>query len=219
MAPFNVVQENVGRSLLIAVAKGRTIALDVSADGRFEDFLRLAVKAPKPAMRGAIALKTALVIPPGDIDVVQKLQLKGSFQIRRGQFTSDTVQDKIDELSRRGRGQPGNEQVSNVSSDFGGAFALRNGRLDLPKFQFTVEGARVALGGNYGLPTQQLDFEGSLILDVPISKTTTGIKSLLLKVVDPLFRKDGAGAVIPIVVAGTVDQPSFGLDKGRIIGR
>jgi len=200
-------------------AKGRTIALNVSADGRFEDFLRLAVKAPQPAMRGAIALKTGLVIPPGDVDVVQKLQLKGSFQIRRGQFTSDTVQDKIDELSRRGRGEPGNEQVSNVTSDFGGDFALRDGRLDLPKFQFTVEGARVALGGNYGLPTQQLDFEGSLILDAPLSKTTTGIKSLLLKVVDPLFRKDGAGAVIPIVVAGTVDQPSFGLDKGRIIGR
>jgi hypothetical protein len=199
-------------------AKGRTISLDVSANGPFEDFLRLAVKAPKPAMRGGIVMKTALVIPPGDIDVVEKLQLNGSFQIRRGQFTSDTVQDKVDELSRRGRGEPKNAEVSDVTSDFGGAFTLRNGRLDLPKFVFAVEGARVALGGNYGLPSQQLDFEGSLILDAPLSKTTTGIKSLLLKVVDPLFRKDGAGAVIPIVVAGTVDQPSFGLDKGRIIG-
>ena len=193
--------------------------IEAYADGRFEDFLRLAVKAQKPAMRGGIGLKTALVIPPGDVDVVQKLQLKGAFDIRRGQFTSDTVQDKIDELSRRGRGEPKNEEVNNVMADFGGNFALRNGRLDLPKFQFTVEGARVALGGNYGLPTQQLDFEGSLILDAPLSKTTTGIKSLLLKVVDPLFRKDGAGAVVPIVVSGTVDQPSFGLDKGRIIGR
>ena len=221
------VDATLGRSHILAKgsiagapgAKGRTIALDVNADGRFEDFLRLAVKAQKPAMRGAIGLKTGLVIPPGDIDVVQKLQLKGSFNIRRGQFTSDTVQDKIDELSRRGRGQPGNEKVNDVMADFGGDFALRNGRLDLPKFQFSVEGARVALGGNYGLPTQKLDFEGSLILDAPLSKTTTGIKSLLLKVVDPLFRKDGAGAVVPIVVSGTVEQPSFGLDKGRIIGR
>ena len=67
--------------------------------------------------------------------------------------------------------------------------------------------------------SQRLDFEGSLLLDAPLSKTTTGFKSLLLKVVDPLFRKQGAGAVLPIVVSGTVDQPSFGLDKGRIIGR
>ena len=61
------------------------------------------------AMRGGIALTTSLVIPPGEIDVVQRLQLKGSFKIRRGQFTSDTVQDKVDELSRRGRGEPENE--------------------------------------------------------------------------------------------------------------
>jgi len=200
-------------------AKGRTIALDVRADGQFDDFLRLAVKAPKPMMRGGIALNTSLVIPPGDVDVVQKLQLRGSFKIRRGQFTSDTVQDKIDELSRRGRGEPENENVNNVLADFGGNFALQHGRLDLPKFQFAVEGARVALGGNYGLPTQRLDFEGSLMLDAPISKTTTGLKSLLLKVVDPLFRKNGAGTVLPIVVSGTVDQPSFGIDKGRLIGR
>jgi hypothetical protein len=200
-------------------AKGRTISLDVSANGRFEDFLRLAVKGQKPVMRGGIDLKTALVIPPGDVDVVQKLQLRGSFKIRRGQFTSDTVQDKVDELSRRGRGEPENESVSNVLADFGSNFALTNGRLDLPKFQFAVEGAKVALGGNYRLPTQQLAFEGSLILDAPLSKTTTGFKSFLLKVVDPLFRKDGVGTVLPIVVSGTVDQPSFGLDKGRLIGR
>jgi hypothetical protein len=224
---LETVDATLGRSHIVAKgsiagapgAKGRTVSLNTRADGRFEDFLRLAVKAQKPMMRGGIGLTTTLVIPPGDIDVVQKIQLKGSFTITRGKFTSDTVQDKIDELSRRGRGEPENDQVNNVTADFGGDFALRSARLDLPKFQFDVEGARVALGGNYQLPNQQLDFEGSLILDAPLSKTTTGFKSLLLKLVDPLFRKDGAGAVLPISVSGTVDQPSFGLDKGRIMRR
>jgi hypothetical protein len=200
-------------------AKGRTITLDVTANGHFEDFLRLAVKAKQPPMRGGISLKTALVIPPGEDDVAERIQLKGSFKIQHGQFSSDTVQDKIDELSRRGRGEPENERVNNVLADFGGTFALQNGRLDLPRFQFSVEGARVALGGNYGLPTQRLDFEGALLLDAPLSRTTTGFKSLLLKVVDPLFRKNGAGTMLPIVVSGTVSQPSFGVDKGRLIGR
>lgn len=221
------VEATLGRSHIMAKgsiagtrgAQGRTISLNVTADGRFEDFLRLAVKARQPPMRGGIALTTALVIPPGDIDVVQKIRLKGSFKIRRGQFSSDTVQDKIDELSRRGRGEPENEGVNNVVADFGGTFALQGGRLELPKFEFSVEGARVALGGGYGLPAQRLDFQGSLILDAPLSQTTTGFKSLLLKVVEPLFRKQGAGTVLPIVVSGTVNQPSFGLDKGRIIGR
>ena len=129
-------------------AKGRTIALDVKADGRFEDFLRLAVKAQRPPMRGGINLATSLVIPPGEIDVAQRIQLKGSFKIRRGQFTSDIVQDKVDELSRRGRGEPENDRVQNVLADFGGDFSLQNGRLGLPKFEFSVEGARVALGGS-----------------------------------------------------------------------
>ena len=106
-------------------AKGRTITLDVTADGRFEDFLRLAVKAPKAPMRGGIALTTAMVLPPGEIDVPQRLQLKGTFKIRRGQFTSDTVQDKVDELSRRGRGEPGNERVNNVVADFGGSLPCK----------------------------------------------------------------------------------------------
>ncbi len=45
---------------------------------------------------------------------------------------------------------------------------------------------------------------------------TTGIKSFFLKIVDPIFAKNGAGAVIPFKVAGTQEQPKFGLDKGRI---
>ena len=221
------VDATLGRSHILAKgsvagvrgAKGRTISLDVSAQGRFEDFLRLAVKAARPAMTAAIALKTAMILPPGEIDVTQRIRLKGSFDIRRGRFTSDTVQDKIDELSRRGRGEPTNDEVNDVLADFGGTFALQNGRLDLPKFQFAVEGARVALGGKYTLAVQQLDFQGTLTLDAPLSKTTTGFKSALLKLVDPLFRKKGAGTVLPIVVTGTVSQPSFTIDKGKIIGR
>jgi hypothetical protein len=221
------VDATLGRSHILAKgsvagvrgAKGRTISLNVTADGRFEDFLRLAVKTAQPPMRGGIALTTSLVIPPGEVDVVQRIQLKGSFKIRRGRFTSDNVQDKVDELSRRGRGEPENEQVNNVLADFGGDFALRRGRLDLPSFQFQVEGARVALGGAYNLPTGRLDFKGFLLLDAPLSKTTTGIKSWLLKVVDPLFRKQGVGAALPIMATGTVNQPSFGLDKSRLMNR
>jgi hypothetical protein len=221
------VEATLGQSHILAKgsvtgtrgAKGRTISLEVTTDGRFEDFLRLAVKAQTPPMRGRIAVTTSLVIPPGEIDVAQRIQLNGSFRIRQGRFTSDTVQDKIDELSRRGRGEPENDGVNNVVADFGGKFSLQNGRLGLPSFQFSVEGARITLGGAYTLPTRRMDFRGSLLLDAPLSKTTTGFKSMLLKLVEPLFRKQGAGTALPIVVSGTVDKPSFGVDKGRLMGR
>jgi hypothetical protein len=43
-----------------------------------------------------------------------------------------------------------------------------------------------------------------------------GAKSFFLKLIDPLFRKKGAGALIPIRVRGTVDDPKYGLDVGRV---
>ncbi|WP_433966158.1 hypothetical protein [Tunturiibacter gelidiferens] len=37
----------------------------------------------------------------------------------------------------------------------------------------------------------------------------------MLKPVDPFFKKDGAGAVIPVKVSGTKSAPKFGLDLGH----
>jgi hypothetical protein len=200
--------------------KGRTVSLEVKVDdGRFEDFMRLAVKAAEPPMRGILGLDAAFELPPGEEDVAQRLRLTGTFDLQRGQFTSDTVQDKVDEMSRRGRGEPRNEELQNVLSAFGGAFRLRDGLLRLPQVQFRVRGAVVQLAGSYQLTREELNFAGTLKLDASLSQTTTGLKSLLLKAVDPFFRKSGAGAVLPIKVTGTVDKPSFGLDVGRVLSR
>ena len=201
-------------------AKGRTIALQVQIEnGRFEDFLRLTVKGAQPPMRGALSVRSAFELPPGEADVPARLRLTGTFGIRGGRFTSDTVQNKIDGLSRRGRGEPTNQDVRDVTSTFGGSLALRDGVLRLPRFEFRVRGAVVDLGGSYQLRGETLDFAGTLNLDAPLSKTTTGFKSLLLKAVDPLFRRRGAGASLPIKISGTVDKPNFGLDVGRVFKR
>ena len=133
-------------------ATGRTVSLDVRADGRFEDFLRLAVKARQPPMRGAISLNTSFVLPPGEADVPRRMRLQGAFRIRGGHFSSNAVQDKVDELSRRGRGEPENGDVSDVLAGFGGRFSLRDGRLSLPQFQFSVQGARVASAARTSCP-------------------------------------------------------------------
>jgi hypothetical protein len=48
---------------------------------------------------------------------------------------------------------------------------------------------------------------------------TTGLKHILLKPVDPLFKRDGAGTVLPIRISGTTGSPSFKLDIGRVLKR
>jgi hypothetical protein len=170
-------------------------------------------------MSGRLDIETGFELPPGPDDVPIRLALQGRFAIRQGRFASDTAQNKIDELSRRGRGEPGNAEVSNVISAFGGTFALRDGILRLPGLRFSVQGARVDLGGRYSLRDQGLDFAGALRLDAPVSQTVTGFKSILLKPIDPLFRRNGAGTHLPIRISGTVNQPSFGVDTKKVFAR
>jgi hypothetical protein len=75
----------------------------------------------------------------------------------------------------------------------------------------------VRLGGAYRLEGSALDFSGVLRLDASVSELTTGWKSVLLKVVDPLFRREGAGTVVPIHVRGTASKPTFGVDVKRVL--
>jgi AsmA-like C-terminal region len=198
--------------------KGRTVTLDVTMDkARIEDVLKLAVKAQNP-MTGALKLTTKLVLPPGEQDVVEKLQLDGQFAIGGGRFTNLDVQNKINELSHRGSGKPTELEREKVASDFTGRFALKGGVLELPSVTFDVPGAAVELNGRYALRPETLEFHGNLLMDAKVSETTTGIKSVLLKVVDPLFRKDGK-TVIPIKIGGNRNAPSFGLDARRVFHR
>lgn len=203
---------------------GRTVSLDVTiAGGRIEDIMQMVVGSPMPPMNGGLQLRTKFVLPPGDVDVVKKLRLDGKFTLSGARFTNPDVQTKIVELSRRGSGKVGSraEDVdpAKVRSRFDGRFALGDGRLDIPDVSFDVQGATVRLAGEYGLVSEAIDFTGMLFMDVKVSETTTGIKHLLLKLVDPLFNRDGGGSAIPIKITGTRADPSFGLDKGRVFSR
>ena len=82
---------------------GRRVTLDVTMEkARLEDVLQLAVNTAKPTMIGALTLKTHFELPPGDRDVVDKLQLKGNFTIRGGRFTNAAVQDTDQHAQRPG---------------------------------------------------------------------------------------------------------------------
>ncbi len=200
--------------------KGKTISLHVTADGaRMEDLLRLALKSSSP-LSGIIHLDTQFKLPPGDRDISEKLYLEGKFTLDRARFRNQTVQKKIRKLSLRGRGinkkEEGGFRDERVVSNLKGRFVLTNGVMTLPQIFFEVPGAVVHLHGNYGLRGEAMNFKGELRLAAKISQTTDGVKALLLKAVDPLFHRDGAGALIPIHIDGTRDKPEFGIDMGRL---
>jgi hypothetical protein len=193
--------------------KGRTIVMDtVSNSARIEDLLLLAVKSNPPVMTGAAKLKAKILIPEGNADLIERLRIDAQFGVADAEFTSDTIQGKVDSLSRRGLGRPKDIDLT-TASDLQGAFRLANGEVTFSRLSFSVPGADIALVGRYSLDSGQLDFHGHLAMQAKLSQTVTGVKSFFLKAVDPFFKgKNGKGTSLPIKIAGTKDHPSFGLD-------
>jgi AsmA-like protein len=198
---------------------GRFVDLDIRMDrGRIEDVMRMAVKPPPP-MVGALKMTTKFHLPPGESDVIDRLRLDGTFTIAGARFTNVDVQGKIEELSRRSRGQPIANPQTRVFSNFDGHFAFGGGALNVPDLMFTVPGAKVQLAGRYALKPETLDFRGTMLMDASISDTQSGWKNLMLKVVDPMFRRKEGGSAVPFKITGKRRDPQFGLDFGRLFKR
>jgi len=66
--------------------------------------------------------------------------------------------------------------------------------------------------GTYNLLTEKIDLRGTLRTDSEPSNTTHGMKSFMLKILDPFFKKKHAGYIMPVKNTGTYEHPSFGLD-------
>jgi hypothetical protein len=200
--------------------KGRTVELHVDMPkARVEDVMTMAVRAPKPPMVGALKLTTTFLLPPGDADVVDRLKLNGRFDISQARFANYDVQGKIAELSQRAQGKRPDRERAQVASNFQGRFILERGVLTLSDLSFDVPGARVKLAGRYALAPETIDFKGDLLMSAKVSQTVSGFRSLLLKIVDPLFKGPGGGSSIPIVITGTRSDPRFGIDLHRVFKR
>jgi hypothetical protein len=224
------VKSHFGKTDLVAQGKvertsdrpGRTITLEVSAEhGRIEDLLRLSVKAPTP-MEGPVRLQATFLLSPGPKDILDRLHLDGSFDMNSVRFTNTAVQQRVDNMSKRGLGEP--KEVRNpenaipdddVASAVSGKFRLQDGVLALSGVRFGVPGAGVQVSGTYTLAQEALDLHGTLTMQAKLSQATTGAKSFFLRLADPFFSKKGQGTVLPIRITGSVQHPQYGLNLRR----
>jgi hypothetical protein len=199
--------------------KGRSVEVQMTmGDGRIEDLLALTVKSKVPALTGRISVKADLVLPPGPADVVERLKIAGQFDLSSGRFTGPAVQEKLAGMSARASGKDPEDAPATVMSDLEGRFRLASGSIWFGDLRFRIPGAGVRLAGSYGLRSEALEFDGTLRMDATISEAAGGgMKSIFLKIVDPFFKKKGAGAVLPIRVRGTRADPKFGLDVGKAL--
>lgn len=198
--------------------KGHDINLNVNmTNGRIEDLLQLGMKTAPPIMRGAVMLNAKLHIPPGDVRVAQKLQLAGTVHIQAVEFTNAKLQDRIDSLSMRAQGKPGDSKAAGsdgkpeVASQMAVTFSLGNAMLLVPSLHYEVPGGAAQLVGAYSLNAGAFEFLGHIRTDAEASQMVTGWKSALLKPFDSIFKKNGAGLQLPVSISGANNNVHFGL--------
>jgi AsmA-like C-terminal region len=179
--------------------------------GRIEDMLGLFVESRRSPMSGVLTLRTKVEIPSGSDSFLKKVKLQGSFGVDEGNFSESETQNNVDELSAGARGEK-MQDAATVLTDLKGAVTLEGGIARFSDLSFGVPGAAARMYGNYSLLTYQIDLHGRMSVDTKISKTTTGVKSLLLKAIDPFFKKKKTGEIVPVHISGTYDHPQFGLD-------
>ncbi|HLI75847.1 MAG TPA: hypothetical protein VKV02_02795 [Acidobacteriaceae bacterium] len=198
--------------------KGHDIQLDVVIpEGRMQDFLRLAVRTTPPLMNGVLSMKAKLHIPPGPERVAAKISMAGSFHIDRVVFNNARMQDRLDGLSVRAQGHPG--EVKEVSEDrrpeahseLTANFTLGRGVMSVSEVHYAVPGALVLLNGVYSMDGRLFEFKGHVRTEATASQMVGGWKGWLLKPVDRFLKKDGAGVELPIEISGTEGDVHFGL--------
>ena len=199
---------------------GKTSALELGAkDGRIEDILLLFARSERAPMSGIVSFHAKVIIPPGRRPFLEKVELDGDFGIDAGSFTKSDTQEGVNHLSQGALSEEDHHKTKTegddpetVLSDLKGHVLLRDGTARFSNLSFSVPGALAQLQGTYNLITEKIDLRGTLRTDSEPSNTTHGMKALILKILDPFFKKKHAGYIMPVKITGTYEHPAFGLD-------
>jgi hypothetical protein len=185
-----------------------------SNNARIEDLLRLFVAANRPPMSGSVTLRARAEIPPGQQKFLEKVKLGGSFGIAAGKFSEPSTQQEVNKLSAGSRGEQQSSDPETALTDLSGSVDLQEGTAKFLDLSFGVPGAAARMHGTYNLINEKIDLRGQLKVDSQISKTETGGKALLLKAIEPFFKKkkNKKGEIVPVRISGTYKHPTFGLD-------
>ena len=192
--------------------KGKTASLELAVrEGLIQDVLFIFVREPHPPLAGIVSFTAKTTIPPGHRPFLRKVELQGDFGIDNARFTRSETQQKVDKLSERARGKKKEDEddPESVLSDLKGHVVLKNGTATFTNLSFVVPGAIARVHGTYDLITERIDLHGTLQMQAKLSDATSGVKSFLIKALDPFLKKNRPGVPVPISITGTYSHPSY----------
>jgi hypothetical protein len=144
---------------------------------------------------------------------LRKVVLEGDFGVGNGRFTNDHTQHSLNKLSAQARGgsEKDADDPATVVSDLSGHVLLKEATATFTDLRFRVPGALARMHGTYNLESQRIDLHGTLLLQEKLSNTTSGIKSFLLKPLEPFLKKNRhGGAKLAVSITGTYSHPKYG---------
>lgn len=183
--------------------------VEFAARGRAEDVLRPFLHDQVPVL-GPVALHGQAHLDPPGRSFFKRLQVTGSFDVPAEKITNAGTEHTLSTFSQRMENHrphrsPNQQRDTDpdVLSSLQGPAYIRNGIASSPHLVFKMPGANAALHGTYSFLDGRVHLTGILRMDAGISHATTGWKSVVLKLVSPLFsRKHHPGSKIPIAVLG-----------------
>lgn len=194
---------------------GKTAALDLAVrSGRIQDLLLMFVSEKEAPLKGVVSLQAKTRVPPGKRPFLQKVEMTGDFGIESALFTKQNTQESLNKLSTAAQGQGDQtDDPESVLSDLQGHVVVKDGIAVFSDLAFRVPGARARLHGTFDLTTEKVDLHGMLFMDATLPQATSGIKSFLLKAIDPFLKKNKrGGAKMPVSITGTYRHPSYRAD-------
>ncbi|HZT36240.1 MAG TPA: AsmA-like C-terminal region-containing protein, partial [Nitrososphaera sp.] len=195
--------------------KGRTASLDmVVREGRIQDLLLLFIKARRSPLSGVVSLRAKAAIPPEQGPFLQKVKVEADFGIDSARFTDSNTQQTVDRLSEQAEGEK-SEDPESVLSDLKGHVVLKDGIANFPSLSFRVPGALAQMHGTYDLVSERIDLRGILHIQAKLSDATTGVKSFLIKALNPFLKNDHPGAEVPLRITGTYSHPVYRLSGSK----
>lgn len=178
--------------------------------GRAEDLLHPFMTKPV-SITGPAALHVHAHLDPTNPNrgFLDRLHVSGAFQVPAEQMTEADLRKQLAAFSQRAQGHkvpdPSNGSPApavNAISSLEGPIAVDNGIARSPDLRFQLPGAKARLSGTFNFENCAVHLTGKLATQAELSGDATGFKSILLKPLDPFFKKHKHGAVIPIAVTG-----------------
>ena len=173
--------------------------------GRVEDLLRPFMTSETPVTGPVLLRGHANLAGNTRASFFERLTMDGAFTVPGERFTDRATEGNLTAFSQRAQGIKTESDGAQpaVLPNVAATVSVRDGMAHMSPLMVHMPGAAVRLKGAFDLQNQKVRLTGDLRMQSDVSHVTTGFKAILLKPLAPFFKKDGAGAVVPIAITGT----------------